>query len=142
MSLFDKFRTNDTPYTEFKDNEEDLVGAASDSFVLRQTTKSDSSNPRSRPPRPFTVNRQQHRYQQLQQDYDEIEVESDQESNEAPASLIIETPSENNNMYNNNRSAPKPGMNIKELTMWKWVNVDNLDIFLDQVIILIIFILQ
>ncbi|CAG8669492.1 15323_t:CDS:1, partial [Gigaspora rosea] len=85
QSIFGRFQANDVPYVPFRDdNEEDLEEEFSESLVLRPTA---STSSRTVPStfQNFTTNRQQ-RYQHLPED-DEIE-DSDQESNEAPASLI------------------------------------------------------
>ncbi|CAG8433355.1 1564_t:CDS:10 [Diversispora eburnea] len=69
MSIFNRFQANDTPYVEYKD-EEDPEEGASDNFILRPTTTSIPSSSRNKSPKvssfqPFTANRQQQRYQQV-----------------------------------------------------------------------------
>ncbi|CAG8485627.1 16685_t:CDS:10 [Acaulospora morrowiae] len=122
-SILNNFQTNDTPYVAFQDNnDQDLEEETSESFVLRQTGIPRTISSRSSTFQNF-VNRQQ-RYQHLPED--DIDEEPYQESNEVPRSLIIEMPSQRKKLN------PRPGMNIKEMTMWKWANVENLDIFFEQ----------
>ncbi|POG80356.1 autophagy protein Apg9-domain-containing protein [Rhizophagus irregularis DAOM 181602=DAOM 197198] len=124
QSIFNRFRANDAPYVAFQDDNEDHE-EESNSYVLRPTIQ----NTRTRTPlfQPLS-NQKQQRYHQLPENDDEELAFSDQESNEAPPSLIVEMPSQRHKKLN-----PKPGMDIRELTMWKWVNVENLDLFLAHV---------
>lgn len=124
QSIFNRFRANDAPYVAFQDDNEDHE-EESNSYVLRPTLQ----NTRARTPlfQPLSNQRQQ-RYHQLPENDDEELAFSDQESNEAPPSLIVEMPTQRHKKLN-----PKPGMDLRELTMWKWVNVENLDLFLAHV---------
>ncbi|CAG8457232.1 14145_t:CDS:10 [Funneliformis caledonium] len=128
QSIFNRFRANDAPYVAFQDdNEDDYEEEASNSYVLRQNTSSPSSRTPSFPP---ISNQRQQRYQQLPDNEHEDRF-SDQDSNEAPPSLIVELPSQPAQRHK--KFNPKPGADDIELTMWKWVNVENLDLFLANV---------
>ncbi|GBC07958.1 hypothetical protein RclHR1_07800011 [Rhizophagus clarus] len=122
QSIFNRFRANDAPYVAFQDDNEDYE--ESNSYVLRPTLQ----NTQTRTPLFQPLSNQRQRYHQLPENDDEEVAFSDQESNEAPPSLIVEMPSQRHK-----RSNLKPGMDIRELTMWKWVNVENLDLFLAHV---------
>ena len=129
QSSFNRFRANDAPYVAYQDdNEEDHEEDAANSYVLRSVGQNNTS-PRTRAPLFQSLsNHKQQRYHQLpENDEDEVSF-SDHESNEAPPSLIVEIPSQRQR-----KLGPKPGMDIRELTMWKWVNVENLDLFLAHV---------
>src|ERR1043165_6896225 len=106
-SVFNRFRANDAPYVAFQDdNDEDHEEEDSNSYVLQNTTSSRKRTPLFQP---LSNHKQQQQYHQLpENDEDELAF-SDQESNEAPPSLIVEMPSQRHRRFN-----PKPGMDIRE----------------------------
>ncbi len=128
QSIFNRFRANDAPYVSFQDDNDDHEEEASNSYVLRPTLQNTSS-PRTIPSRTPLFPNQRQRYHQLPENDEYEDHFSDQDSNEAPPSLIVESqPAQRYKKLN-----PRPGMDIRELTMWKWVNVENLDSFLEYV---------
>ncbi|CAG8436237.1 8030_t:CDS:10 [Ambispora gerdemannii] len=134
----------DAPYVAFEDEEEDLEEGMSNSYPLHPTGHASSS--RKSASRPSFIQalsastQQQQRYKQLPGE--EIE---EQEVDEAPASLMVESPRDNSADNGTSRRPPwnfssrrrneRPfvGPDIYELTLWKWVNVENFDLFFEQV---------
>ncbi|KAG9285925.1 hypothetical protein G9A89_013350 [Geosiphon pyriformis] len=141
---------NESAYVTLHEDQENL----SESYSIKPTRNSSSSRkPTSHasPFKNFSGNRQPI-YQPLPTgDFQEEEEEEEEEGEEeeVPASLMVEMP--RNNPEDDRRGTPAPGWNfvnqgqrqqpntrsqkeiMKELTMWKWANVENLDSFLGQV---------
>src|SRR5437763_1160748 len=103
QSIFNRFRANDAPYVAFQDDNEEDHEEEANSYVLQNTT-----SPRTRTPlfQPLSNHKQQRYHQLPENDEDEVAF-SDQESNEASPSLIVEMPSQRHRRFN-----PKPGMDI------------------------------
>ncbi|CAG8511318.1 11271_t:CDS:10 [Ambispora leptoticha] len=131
MSNSNQSRAADAPYVAFKDEEDDLEEGMSDSYPLHPTNNASSSRKSASQPsflQAFSTSTQQ-RYKPL------------------PASLMVEVPRDNTAdngtssrprwnfrpRNRNERQHMRPEMDIRELTMWKWANVENLDLFCEQV---------
>jgi hypothetical protein len=143
---------NNSPYVAFQDNDDDdLDEDVPGTHALRQVPGAGAHGRASRRPHvvPGLSARNKYRYQNVPVN-DSVD---DDDTDEAPASLLVEMP---RNAYEGRSSAGtrpsqwnfafgsgsrrskqhphmRPGMNIRERTMWKWANVDNLDLFLEQV---------
>ncbi|CAJ0875714.1 4253_t:CDS:10 [Entrophospora sp. SA101] len=148
QSIFNRFNSNETPYVAFQDdNDDNEENDTSDSYILQKrqrhqhnpssasASSSQRPNTSSRAPvfQSFLTNKQ--RYQQIPTK--ELDEDSDIDSNEAPPSLIIETPPAQQqpppSRARSIASHRSGGGDIKEQTMWKWANVENLDVFFERV---------
>ncbi|CAJ0766075.1 4724_t:CDS:10 [Entrophospora sp. SA101] len=139
QSIFNRFNSNETPYVAFQDdNDDNEENDTSDSYILQKRQRhqhNPSSASASSSQRPNTSSRAPQRYQQIPTK--ELDEDSDIDSNEAPPSLIIETPPAQQqpppSRARSIASHRSGGGDIKEQTMWKWANVENLDVFFERV---------
>ena len=149
MSDHSRQMSTDSPYVPFQDEDEDdeyIEDGLSNSFKLH--ARGARTAARKTASRSTLFSNRNRQYQSVQTN--DIADEDYNELDEAPASLMVEIPRTINEGINTQSNRPRwfpnfgprhnqqsphmrPGMNIKDLTMWKWANVENLDNFLGQV---------
>ncbi|CAG8557548.1 8765_t:CDS:10 [Paraglomus occultum] len=149
MSDHSRQISNDSPYVPFQDEDEDdeyVEEGLSNSYKLH--ARDSRTAARKAASRSTLFSNRNHQYQSVQ--VNDLSDEDYNELDEAPASLMVEIPRTTNEGISTYPNRPRwfpnfgsrhkqqsphmrPGMDIKDLTMWRWANVENLDNFLGQV---------